>query len=142
MTEEFKVFPIVADVTPKTEEKRSSERRADWHTPQDCFKLIDVQGMVDKIEGRLGDGSERMSRIEESIEDQRVRSDRIEHNIKGIRNNLTENTKMTQDLVDILKAAKGFFQVLGWIAVVVKWVAAIVIPLVGLWATLHGLDKK
>lgn len=137
MTTEYNVFPIVEVV----EEKRKEERRSDWHTPTDCYKLLDVQTTVDKIEKRLDDGSARMTRIEESIEDQRVRSDRIEHNIKGIRTNLNENTKLTQELVDILKAAKGFFRVLGWISTGVKWTAGLATGGIALYLALKGLNK-
>lgn len=96
---------------------------------------------VTGIESRLHDGSDRMTRIEESIEDQRQRSDRIEHNIKGIRSNLKENTEMTQELVTILKAAKGFFQVAGWITTGLKWLGGLVTGGIALYLALKGLEK-
>ena len=96
---------------------------------------------VTNMQARLNDGSDRMTRIEESIEDQRVRGDRIEHNIKGIRTNLKENTDLTQEMVTIFKSAKGFFQVAGWLATGVKWVVGVVTGIAALYLTLKGLGK-
>ena len=133
---------------PIVQEEHFNERRVTppWHTPQDCFKLIDVQDMVDKIEGRLGDGSDRMTRIEESIEDQRVRSDRIEHNIKGIRTNLNENTQLTQELLEIIQTGKGLFKLAGriggWIRTAILWVLPVVTAIVSFWYGITGQQPK
>lgn len=96
---------------------------------------------VTEIQDRLGKGDERMTRIEESIEDQRVRGDRIEHDIKGISTNLGENTSLTKELVDIFKTAKGFFTFTGWIATGIKWTVGAVLGMAALYAALRGLDK-
>ena len=37
--------------------------------------------------------------------------------------------EMVKELVDIYRSAKGFVRVLGWVGVVVKWTAAIGIPI-------------
>jgi phage shock protein PspC (stress-responsive transcriptional regulator) len=96
---------------------------------------------VTEIQTRLDDGGARMTRIEESIEDQRVRGDRIEHNIKGIRTSLAENTDMTAELVTIFTAAKGFFTFAGWISTGLKWIAGVVAGGAALYLTLKGLSK-
>jgi hypothetical protein len=102
-----------------------------------CPSFHDVTG----IQSRLSDGDARMTRIEEAIEDQRVRGDRIEHNIKGIRTNLKENTDMTSELVTTLTAAKGFFVVAGWVSTGLKWVVGAVTGIAALYLTLKGLSK-
>jgi hypothetical protein len=49
-------------------DQRRGERRADWHTPDDCSKLLSVQFDINKLVQRLDDGNARMDAIEKTID--------------------------------------------------------------------------
>ena len=112
-----KIIPIVEQRSANPEPYTGEERRADWHTPTDCFKLIDVQQ-------RLDDGSGRMTRIEASI--------------KTLDAKVCKNNDDTSEILDILKAAKGFFKVVNAVGQVLKWVTAVCGPIIAIWFSLHG----
>ena len=66
-----------------------------------------------RIEKRLDDGNERMQRIEEKVDAQGVKTDEV---------------------YEIIIAAKGFFKVLGWIGKGVKWLTIIGGAITGVYA--------
>ena len=107
------------------------EQRADWHTPADCFKLIDVQQ-------RLQDGSGRMERIEASIEE-------LKAGQEAMKVKLDENSKATADSAEgiaevlaIISTAKGFFRGVGVIGSVIKWVLGLATAALAFWFTLKA----
>ena len=117
------------NITPVIIERRDSnpvlyegeERRADWHTPADCFKMIDVQQ-------RLEDGSGRMKRIESSIEELKANQVNMMETHARFEKKLDENSKSTADsseaigeVLAIISTAKGFFKGMGVIGTVLKW---------------------
>lgn len=115
-----------------TEEKRVGERRADWHTPADCFKLLDVQQ-------RLDDGSGRMTRIEESIAE--VRSTMMETHAR-FEAKLDANSRATDaaatataEILEIISTAKGFFKGMNYLGLAVKWVTGVSAAVLGLYFT-------
>lgn len=109
-------------VIPPIVDQRRVERRADWHTPQDCFKLIDVQAAMTGVNDRLDKGQTRM--------------DRIETTIKNLDNKIESNNIDTAEILDIVRAGRGFFKVIGWAMKAMGWLAGIVAPVIGLYFVL------
>lgn len=107
------------------------ERRTNWHTPEDCSKIEAVQKTVDDICVRLEDGDARMARIEKNQEDAKEQRELVKAK-------LDTTVDSVDELLDILRAAKGFFTVLGMMGNVVKWAAAVAAPVIALWFTLKG----
>lgn len=102
------------------DDRREIERRRDWHTPYDCFKLLDVQKTMDSIFKQLEDGDARMGCIEDNLAgNHRITSD----DIKSLEKALAENTAKTNDIYEILEMGRGFFRAVAWIG---KWARMIV----------------
>lgn len=89
------------------------ERRKDWHSPGSCVNM-------QIVERRFSEGSERMDRIEKALE---------------------INTEATTEIRDILQLGKSFFRIADLIGRLVKWVAAIAVPIIGIWVTLKGGER-
>jgi len=123
------------DQTPiKPIQMRQAERRTDWHTPNDCFKLLDVQKTMDSIFKQLEDGDIRMGCIEDNIAgNHRITSD----DIKSIEKALAENTAKTNDIYEILEMGRGFFKGLAftgkWIRRIIMWVLPPVVAIIAFW---------
>ena len=122
---------IVAD------DRREIERRAGWHTPYDCFKLLDVQKTMDSIFKHLEDGDIRMGCIEDNLAgNHRITSD----DIKSLEKALAENTAKTNDIYEILEMGRGFFRAVAWIGKwmrrIVMWVIPPVIAIIGFWESI------
>ena len=120
---------MTAVIPPIVEEKRSTtpepysgvEKRADWHTPADCFKLVGVQQ-------RLDDGSGRMKRIEDSIKEVQEAQAKMVDTHSRFEQKLDANSKATTDsatataeILEIISTAKGFFKGASVIGAVIKW---------------------
>lgn len=108
---------MTTDSTPIVpEERRQHERRADWHTPETCFKLLDVQTTMDSIFTHLAEGKARMDCIEGKLD---------------------ANNKATDELLEIIQMGKGFFRAVGWIGKwirrVIMWIVPPVVAIIGLW---------
>jgi len=108
-------------------ERNPSDRRADWHTPADCHKLLDV-------EGRLNTGAARMERIENSIADVGKKLDNHIETSRATNEGVTE-------ILGVLSAAKGFFKVVGWVGFVAKWALALCIPILTFLHLIKGGSK-
>lgn len=146
---------MTAEIPQVVAERRMEERRRDWHTPEDCFKLLDVQSMVDKIFARLDDDKKRMDSIFGHIEEANVRMGCLEDNVAGNhrvvsedikeleatmrehRKALDENTEKTNQTFEIIEMGKGFFKGIAftgkWTRRIVMWVVPPVAAIVGLW---------
>jgi len=141
------------------------ERRKDWHTPSDCFKLLDVQQAMDSIFARLKEGNDRMDSIFGHLEQSDVRMGCMEDNIAGNhrvvsqdikslevmmsenKKALDENTAKTNDTYEILddtyeilEMGRGFFKGIAftgkWARRLVMWVVPPVVAIIGLWQAL------
>ena len=77
----------------------------------------DVQSEFDGVDRRLKSGKERMDAIEASI---------------------AENTRITKEIKEILDLGKSFFTILGYVAKVAKWIAAIGSGIAVVYALAHG----
>ena len=113
------------------------ERRKDWHTPSDCFKLSDVQKAMDSIYAQLEAGDIRMGCMEDNIAgNHRITT----QDIKLIEAKLDENNAATLELLEIIQMGKGFFRTLGfigkWARRTVMWVVPPVVAIIGLWQAL------
>lgn len=96
------------------------ERRAGWHEPGTCVNM-------QIVEQRFADGTARMNRIEAAIAENKKAVD--------------DNTAVTTEIRDILALGKSFFRLADMFGRVVKWAAAIAIPLAGLWASIKSDGK-
>lgn len=118
-----------------------AERRIDWHTPADCFKLLDVQQ-------RLDDSSGRMKRIETSIEDLKANHERLAESTARLEKNLDANTKATTasaeataEILEIISTAKGFFRGTKIVGAVIKWALGIATAITAFWVALKSGGK-
>lgn len=126
-------------------EQRIIDRRADWHTPNDCFKLLDVQKAMDSIFKKLHDGDIRMGCVEDNIAgnhrivSQDIKS--IEAMLAEHKKELTENTAKTNEIFEIVQMGKGvfkFFFLTGkWLRRIIMWVVPPVAAIVGLWQSIR-----
>ena len=114
------------------------ERRSDWHTPADCFKLLDVQQ-------RLDDGSGRMKRIEDSIAEVKSDQAQMKEAQTRLEQKLDANSKATEsaasattEILEIITTAKGFFKGAQVIGSVFKWLAGVATAGLALWFTIKG----
>lgn len=137
------------------------ERRKDWHTPEDCFKLLDVQKAMDSIFARLKEGNDRMDSIFGHLEQNDIRMGCMEDNIAGNhrvlcddikelqamqeenRKALAENTAKTDATYEILEMGRGFFKGIAftgkWLRRIVMWVVPPVVAIIGLW---HAITDR
>lgn len=119
-------------------ERRQFERRADWHTPETCFKLLNVQNAMDSIYARLEDGSIRMGSMEDNIAgNHRV----VCEDIRELKAALYDNSAQTREIFEIIEMGRGFFRAVGWIGKwirrIVMWVVPPVVAIIGLWQSLR-----
>ncbi|MBK7002121.1 MAG: hypothetical protein IPH35_19815 [Rhodoferax sp.] len=54
-------------IPPIVSERREGERRAGWHTPETCDKVIGVQAAIEGLRKQLDDGDVRMGCMEDNI---------------------------------------------------------------------------
>lgn len=138
-----------------SDDRRHGERRADWHTPETCFKLLDVQETMNRIFARLKEGDARMDSIFSQLEDTQTTIGCMQDNIAGNhrvvsddikalevtmsehRKVLDENTAKTNEIFEILEMGRGFFKSIAftgkWLRRIVMWVVPPVAAIVGLW---------
>lgn len=133
-------------IIPIEEDRCQGERRSDiGHTPETCFKLLDVQKTMDSIFKHLEDGDVRMGCIEGNIAgNHRVTSEDIkilEAKLDENKKELAENTAKTNEIFEIVQMGKGvfkFFFVAGkWLRRIVMWVVPPVVAIIGLWQSLR-----
>lgn len=141
------------------QDRRQVERRKDWHTPNDCFKLLDVQTTMDRIFTRLQDGDARMNSIFDQLEDSKITIGCMQDNIAGNhrivsedikaleaamgehRKALDENTAKTNDIYEILEMGRGFFKGIAftgkWLRRIVMFVVPPIAAVIGLWQSIR-----
>jgi hypothetical protein len=92
-------------------------RRATDHLPGECPGGCDD---IKDVERRFKDGSDRMSRIESTLDT--TRAD-------------------VAEVLDILRLGKSFFRILGIFGTLVKWGAAVLAPIVAIVYTVKSGGK-
>jgi len=97
------------------------ERRAGWHDPSNCINMRIVEDRFDKGSARMDSIDQRIERIERSQE---------------------ANSETLAEIRDIMQLGKSFFRLADIIGRVIKWVAAIAVPVIGVWMSLKGGGDK
>lgn len=62
-----------------------------------------------------------------------------ERRMKGIEEQIEENTSLTRDIRDLLSAARLGFKVLGGIGIAVKWIGVIAAAGVAIWSAFYAI---
>lgn len=122
--------------------RQAFDRREDWHTPETCFKLLDVQSTVDSIFKKLEDGDVRMGCMEDNIAgNHRI----VSQDIKSLEIALSENTAKTNDIYEILEMGRGFFKGVAfigkWTRRIIMKVAPPITAVLGLWYAIKQWPK-
>lgn len=128
---------IQSGVTPS--DRRTGERWADWHTPQDCVKLLDMQTRMDTVDKRLRETYTQLTNVEsvmatnhKQVSDdisalQRAVIQQHQDDLEireRLKSSVDGNSEALAELLEIVTAGKGFFRVVGAIG---KWVRRIVL---------------
>lgn len=138
-----------------SDDRRHGERRADWHAPETCFKLLDVQETMNRIFARLKEGDARMDSIFSQLEDTQTTIGCMQDNIAGNhrvvsddiktlevtmsehRKALDENTAKTDRIFEIVEMGEGFFKAVKftgkWLRKAIMWVVPPIAAVIGLW---------
>lgn len=75
-----------------------------------------LEGRFTAINQQFHDGSDRMAKIEKSLD---------------------ENTAATKEILDILNAAKGAFKFFGWVGSFIRWVSLLGAAIASFWYAIH-----
>lgn len=129
----------MTEIPPITleEDRRMTERRKGWHTPDTCTKVIGVQAAIEDLKQQLTLGDIRMGCLEDNVAgNHRITT----QDIKLIERKLDENNAATLELLEIIQMGKGFFRTVGWtgkwLRRIVMWIVPPVVAIVGLWQSL------
>lgn len=76
------------------------------------------------VESGMGELRDRVGRLEKGLAENTAATARVEGN--------------TAEMIDLFRAAKGGFRVLGHIGSIVKWAAAVAASLAALWFTIKA----
>lgn len=133
---------MTTETIPIEEERITGERLEGFHTPETCFKLLDVQNTMDSIFKKLDDGDTRMGCMEDNIAgNHRVVCD----DIKDLKAALYDNTAQTKEIFEIIQMGKGFFRGVAWVG---KWTRRIIMKIappitavLGLWYAIKQWPK-
>lgn len=124
------------------------ERRQNWHTPDGCFKLLDVQAAMDRILHRLKEGDDRMDSIFGHLEANDVRMGCMEDHIAGnhrvvcddmkdLKTELKENSQKTDRIFEIVEMGEGLFKGVKFTGKLVRriimWFGPPVSVILGIW---------
>lgn len=126
----------IPPVITTSDDRRTGERRKDWHTPEDCPKLLDVQSTMDRIFSRLKEGDERMDSIFGHLIENKGRMDCIESKLNSNTESLNDNTEKTNRIFEIVEMGEGLFKGVKFIG---KWLRRIIMLVVPPVATVIGL---
>lgn len=128
---------MTAEIPPIVPERREVERRKDWHTPEGCHKLLDVQTAMDRIFNRLKEGDERMDSIFGHLIESKGRMDCIENKLNANTKSLNDNTEKTNRIFEIVEMGEGLFKGIKftgkWLRRSIMWVVPPVAAIIGLW---------
>lgn len=131
-----------------SDDRRHGERRADRHTPETCFKLLDVQEPMNRIFARLKEGDARMDSIFGELAEGRARMDGIEKKLgvnhlaatDGLNRLASIQEESRQDMsrvLEIVSMGEGFFKAIKftgkWLRKAIMWVVPPIAAVIGLW---------
>ena len=86
----------------------------------------------EEIETRLDKGSERMKRIEAELTRQTAQ-------LQQLQQDMQRNTEATEEVRDLLAAAKGAFRALNAIGIVVRWIGSLAAAGVAIWGAIYAI---
>ncbi len=86
----------------------------------------------DEIEQRLDRGSERMARIEAELA-------RHTEQLNQLQASLAKNAEATQEIRDLLDAAKGAFRALNGLGIAFGWLGRIAAAGVAIWGAIYAM---
>ncbi|MFM2345343.1 MAG: hypothetical protein RL654_96 [Pseudomonadota bacterium] len=86
----------------------------------------------DEIEQRLDRGSERMARIEAELA-------RQTEQLNQLQVSLAANTEATEEVRDLLDAAKGAFRALNGLGIAFGWLGRIAAAGVAIWGAIYAM---
>ena len=131
-------------IPPIVQERREGERRAGWHTPETCDKVIGVQAAIEGLRKQLDDGDVRMGCMEDNIAGnhrvvcQDIKS--LEVMLEEHKKELAANTAKTAEIFEIVEMGEGFFRgvrfVGKWLRKIIMWVIPPVIAIIGFWESI------
>jgi len=131
-------------IQPIIQERREGERRAGWHTPETCDKVIGVQAAIEGLRKQLDDGDVRMGCMEDNIAGnhrvvfQYIKS--LEVMLEEHKKALAANTAKTAEIFEIVEMGEGFFRgvrfVGKWLRKIIMWVIPPVIAIIGFWESI------
>lgn len=78
-----------------------------------------------------------VSNLAEQLAEFTVSHNDAQQRLKRLEASLEENSSMTSELLEIFKAVKGGFKVLGWLGTALKWSLSIAAAAGALWAAWH-----
>lgn len=130
----------IPPVITTSDDRRTGERRKDWHTPEGCPKLLDVQSTMDRIFSRLKEGDERMDSIFVHLIENKGRMDCIESKLNSNTESLNDNTEKTNRIFEIVEMGEGLFKGVKFIGKWLRRIIMLVVPpvaaVIGLWQML------
>ena len=86
----------------------------------------------EEIETRLDKGSERMERIEAELTQQTAQ-------LQQLQQDMQRNTEATEEVRDLLAAAKGAFRALDGMGRVLAWAGRIAAAGVAIWGAIYAI---
>ena len=111
----------VTQLATQVERRVVVERRAGWHTPDTCDKVIGVQTQVEGLRQQLNANHAKMLCIETKLD---------------------TNNKATEELLEIITMGKGFFKTVfaigKWTRRLVLWVAPVVGAVLSIYHMVTG----
>lgn len=116
-------IPFIDASMPDAERRTGDRRASDGHTPETCFRLLDVQQTMDLIFRQLADGKERMDCIEV----------KLDANTKATQANADGNAQ----ILEIVQMGEGFFKgtkaVGKWVRKIIMWFGPPISVILGIW---------
>ena len=112
----------------------ANDRRAP-HKPGDCTGGCDDARTFGR---RLHDSGARMTGMEGELVKVHERLAIHDTKINQIHADILLNNSETSQVLDIVRAGKGFFRILDWLASIIKWTLALLAPAVAFWYSLKG----
>lgn len=115
-------------------DRREGERRKDWHTPDDCAKLLGVQLEIAGITQRLDKGDTRMAGIERTIaegakvsaEERSLIKQMLYDNHQHVLKEMADSAEKMKKPLEIIESAEGFFNGVvatgKWTRRIIMWV--------------------
>ena len=84
--------------------------------------MDDINKAINEVRQRLDDGHQRMCDIETNVEEVKKIIQVGAESHAWLREKLATNNNETTELLDIVRAGKGFFKTIGYIGDALRWI--------------------